>query len=758
MDQSTQTRPAAAPTGDTLRQTDEQRAASRALSLRAPETPGVSPGYEMIRRLGAGSFGAVWLAREIKTGKQVAIKFYSHRRGLDWSLLTREVEKLAVLYTSRDIVGLLDVGWDHDPPYFVMEFLEHGSLQTRLQNGPLPVETAVSIATSIARALVHAHGSGILHCDLKPANILLDNSDEPRLGDFGQSRLTTEQSPALGTMYYMAPEQADLNAVPDARWDVYALGALLYEMLAGTPPYRSPETERRLSAVSALDDRLSVYRDEIRKAPRPRAHRNVRGVDRRLAEIVDGCLQPDPQERLPNAQVVLDRLEQRTAIRSRRPLIAVGFLAPVLFMLAMFWIARTAGSSAVDAAQANLIDRTLAGDSVSAHLLADGIQQDVASRQERAETLARSPAARIIAAVLDGHPDLEGDSEEQIQQRREFLLQRMEGPANGDAVQQAYADIVAQIAANERHLKELGRTPNVSWFIVGTQGRQVLRIPPRKPDGEPQDTLGNSFHWRAYYTGRAEDLPKQTPFADVAARTEPGVSPYFRSEGTKQYMVAIAAPVWDDPQLDGNPPEGAPSGQRRVIGVIGCSIHIADLLQQWENMIDEPEPDTTPGHDDRFLALATFHPSNSDGTVMLLDHPWMTPANLEQVAPKTDTEDVRNKKLDAFMSGLRLEDEETRELTDLMRGQGRDHRESRQYIDPFGRLDPAEFGGEWLAAFSRVGQTEWIAIVQERRKTATEPVQSVNAIFAKASVVAIIVFGVLLAILWYFLNRASVRR
>src|SRR6185295_13890997 len=106
------------PGSDTLRQTNEQRAASRELSLRSPETPGVSPGYEIIRRLGTGSFGAVWLAREIKTGKQVAIKFYSHRRGLDWSLLTREVEKLAVLYTSRDIVGLLDVGWDHDPPYF----------------------------------------------------------------------------------------------------------------------------------------------------------------------------------------------------------------------------------------------------------------------------------------------------------------------------------------------------------------------------------------------------------------------------------------------------------------------------------------------------------------------------------------------------------------------------------------------------------------------------------------------------------------
>src|SRR5690606_29741623 len=127
--------------------------------------------------------------------------------GLDWALLSREVEKLAVLYTSRNIVRLLDVGWDHDPPYFVREYLERGSLASRLEDGPLPVEEAVQITKAVARALVQAHGSGILHCDVKPANVLLDASHEPRLADFGQSRLSDDQSPALGTLFYMAPEQ-----------------------------------------------------------------------------------------------------------------------------------------------------------------------------------------------------------------------------------------------------------------------------------------------------------------------------------------------------------------------------------------------------------------------------------------------------------------------------------------------------------------------------------------------------------------------
>src|SRR5690606_20160783 len=96
--------------------------------------------------------------------------------------------------------------------------------------GSLPVGEAVEVFREVAVGLSHAHDKGVLHCDLKPANILLDQDLKPRLADFGQSRLSHEQRPALGTLFYMAPEQADLEAVPDASWDVYALGALLFTM------------------------------------------------------------------------------------------------------------------------------------------------------------------------------------------------------------------------------------------------------------------------------------------------------------------------------------------------------------------------------------------------------------------------------------------------------------------------------------------------------------------------------------------------
>jgi len=192
--------------GNTEIQNDDDRERSRRLSLQANKAPAEIEGYSIVRRLGTGAYGTVWLAREDRTGRMVAVKFYPHRRGLNWSMLSREVEKLAAVYTSRNIVRLLDVGWNAEPPYFVMEYVENGSLGNFLARGRISVEEAIRITREICSALIDAHGAGVLHCDLKPDNVLLDNQLHARLCDFGQSRMSHEQSPALGTLYYMAPE------------------------------------------------------------------------------------------------------------------------------------------------------------------------------------------------------------------------------------------------------------------------------------------------------------------------------------------------------------------------------------------------------------------------------------------------------------------------------------------------------------------------------------------------------------------------
>src|SRR5262245_39225501 len=270
----------------TFQQTPADQQRSKDLSLQRTRPPAEVPGYQTQRFLGAGAYGEVWFGLDRTTGRKVAIKFYLHRRGVDWTLLSREVEKLRFLSADRYVVQLLDVGWDAEPPYYVMEFVEEGSLDDRLLRvGTLDVSDAVELFEEIAIGLAHAHGKGVVHCDLKPANILIDQDGMPRLADFGQSRLSHEQKPALGTLFYMAPEQADLEAVPDVRWDVYALGAILYTLLVRTPPHRNADTIGKIDAASALKLRLSRYRHAIRAAPPASEHRRVRGMDRALAEI-----------------------------------------------------------------------------------------------------------------------------------------------------------------------------------------------------------------------------------------------------------------------------------------------------------------------------------------------------------------------------------------------------------------------------------------------------------------------------------------
>ena len=117
---------------------------------------------------------------------------------------------------------------------------EGGSLAARLKAGPLPLREALSFFRQIAEALAFVHAKGIRHCDLKPGNVLLNQHGQPLIADFGQAHLSDDAAPALGTFFYMAPEQAEAAPqIPDTRWDVYGLGALFFAMLTGGPPVSS---------------------------------------------------------------------------------------------------------------------------------------------------------------------------------------------------------------------------------------------------------------------------------------------------------------------------------------------------------------------------------------------------------------------------------------------------------------------------------------------------------------------------------------
>ncbi len=658
---------------DTQDQDESALGQSRKIS-RQHLTPLRVPGYEMLRCLGEGSFGTVWQARAVNTGKIVAVKYYTRRRGMNWAVLSREVERLAALYTSRDIVELLDVGWDADPPYFVMEYLEHGSLADKLRSGPLPIKEATRIGESILRALVHAHGRGILHCDLKPGNVLLDAGDHVRIGDFGQSRMTNDQLPALGTLFYMAPEQAALDATPDARWDVYAVGALLYEMITGQPPLHTPANVDRIRQAESLADRLLVYQQIIRDADPPDALHQIPGVDRKLADIIDGCLQRDPERRTGNAQLVLEQIQRREQSRQQRPLILLGFLGPLLLLLSMFWIVRGVVPKAIDAATENLVTRTLAGDVVSARILARSVDQELEIRTLELE--------RLAAQLGDSPPDATELSPDRIE-----LLQSWKDDA--DAA-----------------LPRAGRTRDESLFLTNAAGLQIFRA----PDG---DTVGESFAWRDYFHGLGRELDPADDLSDVRPRETSGVSVPFRSQNTGQFMVAIAAPVWN-------------GDRSQVVGLLARTLHLSDLLNQWEV---RHEGDPLGASNTRFLALV----DTREERAMLLDHPWLT----DHLAELHDQDVQEQLRFNAAKSANLVE-------------QTHDDR----YQDPMRRQDAA-YQGDWLAAFAPVGDTGWVAVVQERRDVALQPIDRIRQVFVNAGLTSLLLIATMFAVLWYLMQRAT---
>jgi serine/threonine protein kinase len=221
--------------------------------------------YRVKRRIGAGGMGAVYEGEHVEIGKRVAIKVieHEHARSDELAARFRREARAASAVESEHIVQVFDVGTDEKAGLFmVMEMLSGEDLATRLEKagGRLPVDDAVTIIVQAARALAKAHAAGVVHRDLKPANLFLTSREDGsvcvKLLDFGISKLVRPESGAtsssltregsvMGTPMYMSPEQAQGLAV-DPRTDLWSLGAVLYEALAGQRPYADRDTYEQM--------------------------------------------------------------------------------------------------------------------------------------------------------------------------------------------------------------------------------------------------------------------------------------------------------------------------------------------------------------------------------------------------------------------------------------------------------------------------------------------------------------------------------
>ncbi len=269
-------------------------------------------GYTLQAMLGMGTFGEVWAATQDRTGQKVALKLFTQPRGLDWQYFLQEIERLRDVAEHPHIVTLLDADLQHVPPFLAMPLLSGGSLGDKARS---PVPQAAVWIEQMASALDYVHGKGMLHCDLKPVNVLLDAEGRARIVDFGQSIRQSDSRGSLGTMGYMAPEQVEvalgLGDDPNPRWDVYALGATAYFLLTGQAPRMPAHVRSRLESTADPSGRLKVYASVVRATPLIPVRDLNPEVDRELAAVVEACLAWDPEVRTATARDVLVDLERR---------------------------------------------------------------------------------------------------------------------------------------------------------------------------------------------------------------------------------------------------------------------------------------------------------------------------------------------------------------------------------------------------------------------------------------------------------------
>ena len=264
--------------------------------------------YELRSLLGEGAFGTVYLGQDRRLARIVAIKLIKPSWAEDPEWVKSFVQEARMLARVSDpgIVQIFDVGRGSEGPYYVAEFVDGESLASRLRRGPLQPRAACDLAAQLSRALGHAHEQRVVHRDVKPANILISSRGQVKVGDFGVARLTgstTESPPSmiLGTPRYMAPEQARGRPTTPAT-DVYSVGVVLYEMLAGRTPFNG-------------DSPVAIALAHETQSPPPLPE----SVPQPLARVVTRALEKDPERRCPDGHALARALVRARPRASEQP-------------------------------------------------------------------------------------------------------------------------------------------------------------------------------------------------------------------------------------------------------------------------------------------------------------------------------------------------------------------------------------------------------------------------------------------------------
>src|ERR1700755_672780 len=267
--------------------------------------------YKVLQAMASGSMGVVYQAERVPVGKLVAIKFLHAPFANDSEFLARFERETRVMskLNHPNCVSVVDFGVGDGAPYLVMEYVSGTTLRALIDNGPMPPRRALALIRQIAAGLAHAHAQGVVHRDVKPANIMISEEigtgDHARLLDFGLARLrgavgrdATQTNVVVGTPNYMAPEQTVGGGLIDARTDIYAVGVVLFEMITGDRPFQA-------------DDTLALL-GMHRAAPIPQLAERIEPgtvLPDGLQDVVDRAMAKSPGDRFQSAIELAEALD-----------------------------------------------------------------------------------------------------------------------------------------------------------------------------------------------------------------------------------------------------------------------------------------------------------------------------------------------------------------------------------------------------------------------------------------------------------------
>ena len=649
--------------------------------------------YEILNEIARGGMGVVFRARHLNLNRTVALKMILDARLCSDQAIARfRTEAAAAAQLEHPgIVPIYEVGEIDGQHFFSMMLIETGCLKTRMHRQQLTPRESAQILSRIARIVQFAHSRNIVHRDLKPGNVLIDEDGQPRLTDFGLAKDLTDHShltsdgQVMGTPSYMSPEQATGRSeqVGPAS-DVYALGAILYHLLTGNPPFHEGSILKTLQQVVA-EEPVS-----------PRKHNPQIGLD--LTTICLKCLEKAPELRYASAGELADDLDgylrgepiSARAIswpeRARRwcrrnPAPFYGTCTTLVISCAAILYAAITFEQEVDAFAATLDDVAWRSLYETADWVADSAERELQTKFRQVESAARSPVLKEHLKAIVRDPDIYRRTQNDIESWEQASRQSTLGPDNRlpDVLMPLQRWISSDPGWTDGQAPQLpGQGPKllgydspettrnvIAWWVCGPDGYQIARSP--WIAAQQRD-----FSFRSYFTGRDRDVPASTATEIIwSLEDRPRMSAVFRTQQSNYWVLAISAPIWDDD---------------RFLGVVGIFLRLGSFLER-------PEQNAQDGMS-RYALLLDPRDLES-GQASVIEHPYHN-LGIAQ----------RNGRLRDDAAQVRISRQEWT---------------PRISKDPFGAPDfgaEKDFGGDWRSASAPVrvpgGENEFLlAMVRE---------------------------------------------